>query len=144
MNNSTTSRLNKIMLLAGSMLFCLNGLSAQDTCELFTPSGLRTFHEEHIDISKGLTAADSLHFLFRDGSLPVLEEFLAWGKTNGFSTAMEKGIIRDGKTIHFIKLTTVLDDLSFKHFTDIVEKVLIKKKELKMEDCGGAMGVGHP
>lgn len=133
----------KITLLIVSAVLCFVDLVAQDTCELFTPAGLKTFHEEHVDVSKGLTPADSLHFFINDESLSALEAFGVWGRAHGFSTAMKKGIVRDDRTLHFIKLSIVFDDLSFEGFMDIVDKVLKKRKELNLKNCG-AMGVGHP
>jgi hypothetical protein len=138
-------RIRKVVLLLTLGVFSFTGLFAQDTCELFSPSGLKTFHEEHIDMSKGvaISAADSLHFFFKDESLAVLETFSAWGKANNYSTKIQENAIKRETMLHFIKITTVLDDLSFKQFTDIVDKVMAKKKELNIDDCG-AMGVGHP
>lgn len=145
MINLRSKYLSWKVILAAFAVCSVTDLSAQESCDLFTASGLRSFHEEHIDMTKGVTtsAADSLHFFYKDDSLQVLEAFLAWGKAQGFSTGMQKGIIRREQTLHFIKLSTILDDLSFKRFTEIVDMVLAKKKELDITDCG-AMAVGHP
>lgn len=134
----------RMFLLCILVLWSVMSAFAQESCELFTPSGLLVFHEEHIDTTKGFsyTATDSLHFFFKDQSLSVIEEFLSWGEDNEFVIGMEKDVMRRGEAFHFVKLSKPFGSQKIADFTAMVEKVLEKKKELQMEDCG-AMAVGH-